>query len=289
LPSDTRPVGIERVQPDHAHLPLVVMTVLTQLSVGAFVAIWISGLVGDASPLAPAALAALATCAAALTLAPLHLGRPIHAYRAMKMWRRSWLSREVVLFGGFMHVAAAYAGMLWFDIAGTRLVGAVTASVGLAAAVATSYIYLVPSRPSWNTRLTVVQFLLSAAVLGSLTVALSGAGPVMLWRGVAAASAASLCGLSFWMREAFRRSRLVELRGTAHLMTRPFGRLFLARVLLLAGAGVVLPLVTSNTPVLAAALVVSVAAELIGRYLFFVTAVPRHMTAAYLEFGSEAA
>ena len=37
----------------------------------------------------------------ALAASTLHLGRPIHAYRALKMWRRSWLSREVLLFSLF--------------------------------------------------------------------------------------------------------------------------------------------------------------------------------------------
>ncbi len=36
-----------------------------------------------------------------LNISVLHLGRPAYAWRALKMWRRSWLSREVLLFGLF--------------------------------------------------------------------------------------------------------------------------------------------------------------------------------------------
>src|ERR671923_150148 len=36
LPPDARPVGLTHVTPEHAHWSLVMMTVLTQLSVGAF-------------------------------------------------------------------------------------------------------------------------------------------------------------------------------------------------------------------------------------------------------------
>src|SRR5207245_3619305 len=47
LPPDTRKVDMNRVRPEHPHWPLVFMTVLKQLSVGAFAAIWhlqVSGL-----------------------------------------------------------------------------------------------------------------------------------------------------------------------------------------------------------------------------------------------------
>ena len=36
----------------------------------------------------------------ALTASLGHLGRPAHAWKALRNLRRSWLSREVVLFGG---------------------------------------------------------------------------------------------------------------------------------------------------------------------------------------------
>ena len=62
--------------------------------------------------------------------------------------------------------------------------------------------------------------------------------------------------------------------------------LVLRGVLLLLGA-IVLPLVSRQPVVLALACAVALAGEILGRYLFFVSAVPKHMTAPY--FGSEAA
>ena len=50
----------------------------------------------------------------ALGASTLHLGRPIYAYRAMKMWRRSWLSREVLLFACFSGIAGIYSILLWY-------------------------------------------------------------------------------------------------------------------------------------------------------------------------------
>src|SRR6185503_15015259 len=96
LPPNARPRDITHVKPEHPHWPLVVMTVLTQMSVGAFTTIWLLQLLG-ASRLGIAALASLLVGALALNASTLHLGRPIHAYRALRMWRRSWLSREVLL------------------------------------------------------------------------------------------------------------------------------------------------------------------------------------------------
>ena len=68
----------------------------------------------------------------ALSASTLHLGRPVHAYRALKMWKRSWLSREVLMFGAFSNVAALYAGALWFGLPGSVLLGALTVVFGIA-------------------------------------------------------------------------------------------------------------------------------------------------------------
>ena len=85
-------------RPEHPHWPLVFMTVLTQLSVGCFAALWLSLRHHARHASVPAAAAALATGLLALLCSTLHLGRPIHAARALRMWKRSWLSREVLLF-----------------------------------------------------------------------------------------------------------------------------------------------------------------------------------------------
>ncbi len=98
LPPDARPRDLFHVKPNDPHWPLVIMTVLTQLSVGAFASIWLAQMFGAATRLGVAAVTSFAIAALALAASTLHLGRPIHAYRALKMWRRSWLSREVLLF-----------------------------------------------------------------------------------------------------------------------------------------------------------------------------------------------
>ena len=61
MPADmapnAKPRDITHVTPEHPHWPLVIMTVLTQLSVGAFTTIWLLQLLGASSRLGLAAIA----------------------------------------------------------------------------------------------------------------------------------------------------------------------------------------------------------------------------------------
>ena len=177
LPPNAKPRDITHVKPEHPHWPLVVMTVLTQMSVGAFTTIWLLQLLGASSRLGIAALASLLVGALALGASTLHLGRPIHAYRALRMWRRSWLSREVLLFSSFSGIATMYAAALWsggVPAPVTTAVGALTVALGIAGVTASACIYRVPSRPAWNTRYTLVQFNLTAAIRLGWTGNISG-------------------------------------------------------------------------------------------------------------------
>jgi DMSO reductase iron-sulfur subunit len=287
LPPNARPVDLVRLATGDPHWPLVVMTVLTQLSVGTFATIWLLQLLGASSRLGVAALTSLLVGTLALAASTLHLGRPIYAYRALKMWRRSWLSREVLLFTAFSTAACLYAGALAIGWTGGTSIGAVTVALGLGAVTASAYIYRVPSRPAWNTPFTLVQFNLTAATLGPLLAAAVGTGNSR-WLGVAAAT---MAGAELVLL-AFRFFRLsasdgVELQATARLLSTTLAsRLVLRGVLLTLGA-IALPLFTGHPAALWVAFALALAGEVLGRYLFFVSAVPKHMVAAYV--GSEAA
>jgi DMSO reductase iron-sulfur subunit len=302
LPPNAKPHDITHVVPADAHWPLVVMTVLTQLSVGAFAAIWLLQLSGGSARLGVAALSSLLVGGLALSASTLHLGRPAFAYRALRMWKRSWLSREVLLFSAFSGVAAAYAGALWFGVAGSAFIGAVTVLLGLAGVCASAYIYRVPSRPAWNTPYTLVQFTLTAAVLGPLFAATVGAGRQQ-WLAVMAAG----MGGTQLVALAARFLRLIasdslELRGTARLFSTVLASRFIARSVLLTVGAIVLPLLVIGpsaiaqraggapyaTAAMVAALALSLGSEVLGRYLFFVSVVPKHMAAPYVAVGSEA-
>jgi len=284
---NTRPRDITHVAPAHPHWSLVLMTVLTQLSVGTFITIWVLHLVGGSAALGPAALASLAVGGLALTAATFHLGRPIYAYRALRMWRRSWLSREVLLFALFSVVAGAYAAALWLGLSSGVAIGGLTALLGLAGVTASACIYRVPSRPSWNTPLTLIQFALTAGLLGPLCAAAVGAGDV---RGLGIAAAAMGGGQLLLLAARFLRciaADSLELRGTARLLSTVLAKSFLARGALLVAGAIVLPLAVPQAAV--PALVLALGGEILGRYLFFVSVVPTHLAAPYLPAAREAA
>ena len=304
LPPNAKPRDITHVKPEHPHWPLVIMTVLTQMSVGAFTTIWLLQLLGASSGLGIAALASLLVGAVALNASTLHLGRPVHAYRALRMWRRSWLSREVLLFTSFSLVAGFYAALLWLgagaaqavpylkdavpDVSGglTTAIGALTVALGIAGVTASACIYRVPSRPAWNTRYTLLQFNLTGALLGPLFAMTLGVGN-QRWLAIASASMAGAQFVLLAVR--FLRciaSDSLELKGTARLLSTVFARHLVARGILLAAGAIVLPLLVAPAVL---ALMLAIGAEILGRYLFFVSVVPKHMAAPYVAIETEAA
>jgi DMSO reductase anchor subunit/ferredoxin len=289
LPPDTSKADAHRVRPEEPHWPLVVMTVLTQLSVGAFAVIWLLELPGGGTRLALAALASWMVGAIALGASTMHLGRPIYAHRALRMWKRSWLSREALSFLLFALVAGVYAGCLWLRLPGTPVLGALTAVLGALGVTASACIYLVRARPAWNNRHTVAEFYLSGVLLGCLFVASFGiaSGPYLLWMAVIAASAQllNLAAKFLWLT----RSDTFELQASARLLSTTLAACLLLRVALLIAGGIVLPMLPAGRVTALVALSAALAGEIAGRYLFFVGVVPKNMAATYLKAGSEAA
>ena len=287
LPPNARPVELVRLTTADPHWPLVVMTVFTQFSVGALATVWLLQLLGISTRLGIAALTSLLVGAVALAASVLHLGRPVYAYRALKMWKRSWLSREVLLFTGFSLVACLYAVAVWLRIPGGPAIGALTVALGVGGVTASAYIYRVPSRPAWNTPFTLVQFHLTGAALGPLFAAAVGTG-ASRWLAVGAATMAG-AGLVVLTLRFFRLSAAdtVERQGTARLLATTLASRLVARGVLTALGAIAIPLFTSDPVALWIAFVLALGGEVLGRYLFFVSAVSKHMAAPYL--GSEAA
>jgi DMSO reductase anchor subunit len=279
-------VDLVRLTPGDAHWPLIIMTLLTQLSVGALATIWLLQMLGGSTRLGVAAVMSVLVGALALGASTLHLGRPVHAYRALKMWRRSWLSREVLLFTAFSGVACLYAAALWTGIPGSPAIGALTVALGIGGIVASASIYRVPSRPAWNTPVTFLVFHLTAAILGPLFAAAVGAGDPR-WLALVTAGMAGAQLVTVALR--FLRlsvSDAVELRAASTLLATALAWRFVLRGVLLALGAIAIPLFTSNNGgnhrALWIAFGVALLGETLGRYLFFVSAVPKHMTAPYL-------
>lgn len=281
LPPDIKKADSWRVRPEAPHWPLVVMTVLTQLSVGAFVSIWLLQVLGASARLGIAALGSLILGALALASSTAHLGRPIYAYRALRMWKRSWLSREVLLFGCFSGMAGLYAASLWLALPFSEALGALTALLGASGITASAYIYLVPARPSWNNKFTIADFFLTGALLGPLFAANIGVGnqrPLMLITVAVAATQLLNQALKFlWLTA----SDSFELQASARLLSTTLARQLLLRGALLLAGGIALPLVGSR-PASIVALLLAFAGEIVSRYLFYVSVVPKNIAASYL-------
>ena len=287
LPADLNRVDLSHLRPESAHWPLVVMTLFTQLSVGTFASIWLLQVFGTQIH-RTAALAALAVAFLALAASTLHLGRPIHALRALRMWRRSWLSREVLAFTLFAGAATAYAASLWlgsatgfrFGLAAAPALGCFTVALGLCGVGASARLYLVPGRPAWNSPITLVEFAATAALLGAAAACiLTRTSHEARYAVLAAAALTALAFAAKLLRLA--GSGVHELRGSLRLLTAVFGWQLLLRAALFAAALTLLLLSTSlPASIVVAALLI--AAEFTGRYLFFVTVVPTNMASGYL-------
>ena len=289
VPPNTKKADLGRVRPEHPHWPLVFMTVLTQVSVGAFVTIWLLQLSGKVSRLQIAAVVSQMLGGVALAASTMHLGRPIHAYRALRMWKRSWLSREVLMFSLFSAVALPYAAALWLRIPGSAALGALTSLFGAAGIFSSARIYVVPARPAWNSRRTIADFFLTAMLLGTLLALSIGIGdrPALTLAAVAAAIA-NLTAQTLrylWLKS----SDVFERKASASLLSRALSSRFKIRMALLAIGGIAAPLIARGPLGGTIGLLVAFGGEILGRYLFFVSVVPKNMAASYLTPKQEAA
>jgi DMSO reductase anchor subunit len=305
---DTRTGDDDRLEPEEAHWPLIVMLVMTQLSVGGFAAELVaavgSSTLGSGSGLHPVLCVGLGWLGLAASV--LHLGRPLRAYRAVIGVRHSWLSREVLAFGLFVvlattHVTVVSAWPDWIKAGGlTRLVSlSLIVAAGLAGVACSVLVYHVVRRPYWHMRYSGVKFAGTAVVLGLALFQLALAGRT--GRSVAAPAPWPLIGVALllaaissaklWfeehLRHQFARSELASLRGTAWLLAGPLARPAAGRRCLGVVGGVVLPGVTvavigwpgrgAAAVAAGSALLVLVLGETVERYLFFAGAVRPRM------------
>ncbi|MBL6828579.1 MAG: dimethyl sulfoxide reductase anchor subunit [Puniceicoccaceae bacterium] len=156
IPDQVEAADLHALKPEHAHMPLVCMLVLTQFSVGLYAA----------SALVPAfarslALVAFVAMALGLAASTAHLGRPLGAWRAFLGLRRSWLSREIVVFFAFSNIAAAYTGVVFFGLLDGFALSALAwlnVIIGLTGVFTSVMIYHDTQRPFWARPITAAKF-----------------------------------------------------------------------------------------------------------------------------------
>jgi DMSO reductase anchor subunit/ferredoxin len=187
MPRNVLPADFHRVRSSHQHFPLVVLLVLTQLSVGTFVADLVMARLGGFLDIGRPhrSLLALAMGLLALGASTFHLGRPFYAFRAVLGIRTSWMSREVLAFGLFAGTAMMQALLYWIEPAAQALgfppppdafiepartaLGVVVAASGILGVLCSMMLYQVTSRRWWSAARTTSRFVLTSALLGLAT------------------------------------------------------------------------------------------------------------------------
>jgi len=267
FPRNILPGDYYSVRPEHAHWPLILMLVLTQLAVGAFAVEWLLTAVAR-DPLALAtlpvqSLSMFAFGLLALGVSVLHLGRPRYAFRAVLGLRTSWLSREIVTFGLFAFLAAAYSGANWFAARHLAIAQDVTGPLGVAVVASgvlgvlcSVMVYQCTRRDLWNGFGTASRFLLTAVDLGLATALVTSLAAVgfsasatsqliagyghVLCVGLAIATLSKLAVEASLLRHLWKPQN-TPLKRSAHLMLAELSAVTKARFICGFAGGVVLP------------------------------------------------
>jgi len=140
-----------------------------------------------------------------------HLGHPERGWRAVAMWRTSWLSREIIALPAFMASVFAYGLAHHLGSAQTLWIGAAGAVVCIALFVCTAMIYAcLKFLQEWHTPLTPVNYFLlgCASGLTFATVLASLTAPPLIAALAAGATAFTLAGCVSRVATLVRNSRL---------------------------------------------------------------------------------
>lgn len=281
----------------HSELPLVFMTVLTQISFGGFVGLFFGellNLIGFnlATPNIWIVLAVLLPSLIGLPLSALHLGRPVLAMTAMKNLKTSWLSREafaLLIYATFLVLLS----LLYLSYAPQFLkfiIEIIVFASGLYGIYAQSMIYKIPARPSWNMPQTSKVFF-GVGYIGLFLIAFI----LLLMNESSSANIAIMFGfvvaifqfieygelISFYKSLKDKDEHFYQLNKTKQLYEK-YQNFNLVRKWSLVIGGLILPILTilfiasANLSVAVILLLLSIlfafVSELIARVLFYITA-----------------
>lgn len=268
LPEGLHAADAARLRPQPAHWPLAIMLTLMALAVGCDIAASIA--LTSAAPAIVARLAWTGWIGGSLGLfaSIAHLGQPLRAWRIFLGWRRSWLSREAMVFGAWFAAGAiALAFPAFLPVA--TLLGA----VGLLCSV---MVYVDTRRRFWRAAQTATRFFGAAAVLGAAVSLVVGFAS--RWSALVLA-VATLVKLGCELRatrpasEAESDAPATPELNTARLLTGPLRPLLGVRWIIALTAGLLLPFLLQLGPSPAPAAWVILAGalggELLERHLFF--------------------
>ena len=163
-------------------LPMILFTVLSQMSVGAFLALGVVQTLAVSryssktiDRLAdPALLAIGPTLVAGFLASMLHMNDVTNTINVLRHWNSSYLSREIIVGMAFAGLGFVFTVMQWRRMGSAglrRALALVTAAVGVLLVWVQSMVYYsLVTVPAWNTWATPLRFFATTVLLGSLAV-----------------------------------------------------------------------------------------------------------------------
>lgn len=190
--------GVEKL--NSRENPLVIFTILTQMAVGGFLALFLLPFLDTNDGMAfssifqnkwvpiSAVFLFLAMESLGLLLSTSHLGKPMRFYRGFNNLRHSWLSREALCVSIFFGLMGTY----WLAVTATsfdsipvgdyfsnatltsiiNISGWGTVIFSIASIYSMGMAYRIKARPHWNHWHTEVSFVATVLILGPLSLAL---------------------------------------------------------------------------------------------------------------------
>ncbi len=140
-----------------------------------------------------------------------HLGHPERAWRAIAMWRTSWLSRECLALPVFLACAFAFGVAHWLGSPWSLAIGALGALASVVLFVCTAMIYAcLRFLQEWATPLTMVNFVLLGCASGFTlaTTCAAWLAPSLVGALAACACALTLGGCATRVASLVRNARL---------------------------------------------------------------------------------
>ncbi|MDQ7067019.1 MAG: DmsC/YnfH family molybdoenzyme membrane anchor subunit [Sulfurimonas sp.] len=302
LPQDMKEVDEHILKPAHKELPLVFMTVLTQISLGGFLALFLGdvmSLFGFEATNWMMALLVMLPAALGLPLSALHLGRPFLALTAMKNIKTSWLSREAAALGAFTGLMGGVVALYFFEVNHLLRLAleALTLALGIYGIYAQAMIYRIRARPAWDRVTTNLKFFgvfYVGVFLLAFVSSLLSLGDVVVPL-IAMGMLGALAQLFFTYEDTRSLDTLeknqYQLQRTKRLLNENFLNVKIGRLISLLIGGVLLPLLALvfagsgsfglTSLVMFFALLISFSSEICDRFLFYVTVVPLGMAGGF--------
>ena len=295
--------------------PLVIFTLATQASMGAFLAIFLGPFLGfegleniaGSTALFPVLFCLIALQCFGLFLSTTHLGKPMRFYRGFNNLAQSPVAREafgIALYCGFL---TAYTGLkllnLWMDSWIISLFAGLSGVLAVAAIIGGMFYmyksYQIKARPFWNHPQVATSFVGSMFSLGAITVAVVSIPALALasidWQPVLSICACALSigllmeGLGLIAHSHYLNTEQGEGAAAHYIQCTTFGNSYYAR-----NAGMIAALflsllavwISADSQYLAALLFIlatplMLICSIVGRALFYVLVIPTTMPGAF--------